>query len=178
MIHKQAGWAMTLSWGFWFIYGLVSNNIRRHYFFRKKDFCGIPGQAKYYLFSIFKGEENPFRATPEGKFNPLQKLAYTTLMFIFAPVVIVTGVLFSNVGFLSTYVLLWGMTAIINAIHLIGMYVFVLFLFAHLYLITLGRTFFSHTKAMISGYEEELSEHQEGSNLIQDALPSGDLQKE
>ena len=80
LIHKYVGWAMVVSWVFWVIYSLASGNLRRHYFFRKRDFGGIFKQTKFYLFSIFKGEENPFRPTPEEKFNPLQKLAYGAIM--------------------------------------------------------------------------------------------------
>jgi thiosulfate reductase cytochrome b subunit len=178
VLHKFAGWAMTGAWLFWLIYGLFSGNIKQHYFFRKKDFGGIFKQAKYYLISIFKGEESPFQPAPEEKFNPLQKVAYNALMFILCPVIIVTGVLFSNIDFLRSYVLLWDVAGPINAIHLIGLYVFLLFLVAHLYLVTLGRTFFSHTKAMIVGYEEELDAHQDCANPIQDDLACSDLQKE
>jgi len=80
LIHKYVGWAMAVSWCFWLVYSLASGNLRRHYVPRKKDFRGIFKQAGFYLISIFKGEENPFRATPEEKFNPLQKLAYGTVM--------------------------------------------------------------------------------------------------
>jgi thiosulfate reductase cytochrome b subunit len=47
---------------------------------------------------------------------------------------------------------------LLNAIHVIGAYVFVLYLFVHIYMATLGRTAASHIKAMIVGYEEESDE--------------------
>ena len=80
LVHKYAGWAMAVFWFFWLVYSLAGGNLRKHYLFRRRDFGGIFKQARFYLFSIFKGEENPFRATPEEKFNPLQKLAYGTVM--------------------------------------------------------------------------------------------------
>jgi thiosulfate reductase cytochrome b subunit len=80
LIHKYAGWAMVVSWVFWALYSLASGNLKRHYLFRKKDLGGVFKQARFYLFSIFKGEGNPFRPTPEEKFNPLQKLAYGAVM--------------------------------------------------------------------------------------------------
>ena len=80
LVHKYVGWAMAVFWFFWFVYNLASGNLRKHYLFRKRDFGGILKQAGFYLFSIFKGEENPFRPTPEEKFNPLQKLAYGAVM--------------------------------------------------------------------------------------------------
>ena len=130
-------------------------HLRRHYRFRKGDFAGAFGQARFYLISIFRGEENPFRPTAEAKFNPLQKLAYGTIMGIFTPLLMVTGILFSDVPFLRTYVLSWNLAGIINALHVIGAYVFVLYLMVHLYMATLGPTFLAHTTAMITGFEEE-----------------------
>ncbi len=46
----------------------------------------------------------------------------------------------------------------LDAIHVIGAYVFALYLVVHVYMATLGRTAFSHIKAMIVGYEEEPDE--------------------
>ena len=86
-MHRYAGWAMVASWVFWLLYSLTTNNLSRHYAIRRRDFGGIFRQAKFYLISIFKGEENPFRPSPDAKFNPLQKLAYGSIMGIFAPVI-------------------------------------------------------------------------------------------
>ena len=76
-------------------------------------------------------------------------------MGIFAPLLVVTGILFSDIPFLRKYVLLWNIAGVVNALHVIGAYVFVLYLVVHLYMATLGKTTFSHIKAMIVGYEEE-----------------------
>lgn len=155
LVHKYVGWAMAASWVFWLVYSLVSDNLSRHYVFRRRDLKGTFRQAKFYLISIFRGEENPFRPSPDERFNPLQKLAYGSIMGIFTPVLVVTGLLFSDILFFRKYILLWNVVGVINAIHVIGAYVFVLYLVFHLYMATLGRTAFSHIKAMILGYEEE-----------------------
>jgi thiosulfate reductase cytochrome b subunit len=157
-IHKYAGWAMVASCIFWLGYSLASRNLSRQYAFRARDFKGMFAQAKFYLISIFKGEENPFRPSPEEKFNPLQKLAYGSIMCIFAPILMVTGLLCSDIQFLRKYILLWDVAGVVNAVHVLGAYVFALYLVVHLYMATLGRTTFAHIKAMIVGYEEELDE--------------------
>ena len=157
-IHKYAGWAMVASCIFWLVYSLASRNLSRQYAFRARDFKGMLAQAKFYLISIFKGEENPFRPSPEEKFNPLQKLAYGSIMCIFAPILMVTGLLCSDIQFLRRYILLWDAAGLVNAIHVLSAYVFVLYLVVHLYMATLGRTMFAHIKAMIVGYEEEPDE--------------------
>ena len=157
-LHRYAGWAMVASCVFWLVYSLASRNLSRQYAFRARDFKGMFAQAKFYLISIFKGEENPFRPSPEEKFNPLQKLAYGSIMFFFAPILAITGLLCSDIQFLRKYILLWDIVGVVNALHVLAAYVFVLYLVVHLYMATLGRTTFAHIKAMIVGYEEEFEE--------------------
>lgn len=156
LVHKYVGWVMTASCLFWLVYSLASGHLNRHYLIGRGDLPGILGQAKFYLISIFRGEENPFRATPDNKFNPLQKFAYGAIMGIFTPILVVTGLLFSDLPFFRKYILIWDVAGILNAIHVVGAYVFALYLVVHLYMATLGRTAFSHLRAMIVGYEEEL----------------------
>jgi thiosulfate reductase cytochrome b subunit len=155
VIHKYAGWVMVVCYILWFVYSLASRNLSKNYSIGGQDLKGIFSQTRFYLFSIFRGEENPFRPSPDNKFNPLQKIAYGSTMFIFAPIVIVTGLLYTDIDILRKYMLLWNITGIVNAIHIIVAYLFTLFLIIHVYMATLGPTPLSHIRAMISGYEEE-----------------------
>ncbi len=155
LVHRYVGWAMVVSCVFWLVYSLVSDNLSRHYMIRRRDLKGIFRQAKFYLISIFRGEENPFRPSPDEKFNPLQKLAYGVIMCVFAPVLVITGLSFSDILFFRKYILLWNLVGVLNAIHVIGAYVFALYLIIHVYMATLGPTTFSHIMAMIAGYEED-----------------------
>jgi thiosulfate reductase cytochrome b subunit len=154
-LHKWAGIAMAALWIFWLIYGLASGILRRHYAIRRRDLGGIARQMKFYSVSIFRGEKNPFQPTPEEKFNPLQKLAYISMMGIISPVMILTGLMFVNVFSIRDYLLSVNAIMIIDAIHVAGLYVFALFLVTHIYMASLGATAFTHIKAMIVGYEEE-----------------------
>ena len=154
-VHRYAGWMMIASCLFWLIYTLMSDDLRHHYVIRRRDLKGTFRQARFYLFSIFRGEENPFRRSPDEKFNPLQKIAYGAIMCIFAPLLMVTGILLSDILFFRKYILLLNIVRILDAIHVIGAYVFALYLIVHVYMATLGRTPFSHIKEMIVGYEEE-----------------------
>ncbi len=158
VLHKYIGWGMTASFIFWLAYILASRTLRRNYSMGVRDIPGIFRQVKYYLITIFKGEGNPFRPSAEGKFNPLQKLAYGCIMGIFAPLLVITGLLFSDILLFRKYVLLWDLAGLLNAVHVAGAYVFVLYLIVHLYMATLGRSAFSHVRAMIAGYEEEPDE--------------------
>jgi thiosulfate reductase cytochrome b subunit len=158
MIHKYAGWTMVGFYVLWFIYSIVSKNLRNNYAFGKNDLKGTLSQAKFYLISIFRGEQNPFRPSPDNKFNPLQKIAYGSTMFILAPVIIITGLLYTDIGTLRQFLLDSKITGLVNAIHIMAAYMFALFLVIHVYMATLGPTPLSHIKAMITGYEEEHDE--------------------
>ena len=158
LVHRYAGWAMAVSFVFWLGYSLFSRHLSRQYGIRGLDFKGVVRQANFYLVSIFKGEENPFRPTPEEKFNPLQKFAYGAIMCVFAPVLVITGVLLNDKIFLREYILRWEVVGFLDALHVMGAYVFALYLIVHIYMATLGRTATSHIRAMIVGYEEEPEE--------------------
>jgi thiosulfate reductase cytochrome b subunit len=136
----------------------MSGNLSRHYVIRREDLKGTFRQVKFYLFSIFRGEENPFRASPDERFNPLQKLAYGAIMWVFTPIIVVTGLFFSDIFFFRKYLLLLNGMKVLDAIHVIVAYMFALYLIVHIYMATLGRKASSHIKAMIVGYEEEIDE--------------------
>jgi thiosulfate reductase cytochrome b subunit len=91
-------------------------------------------------------------------------------MSIFAPVLVVTGLLFSDILFLRKYILLWDVVGVVNAIHVMAAYVVFLYLVFHVYMATLGPTAFSHTKAMILGYEEEPDDPEAVGTLPQGAV--------
>jgi thiosulfate reductase cytochrome b subunit len=72
---------------------------------------------------------------------------------------IVTGVLLWDVERFHSIIAALGGVRVIDAFHIILAYIFAAFLVVHVYLSTLGHTFFSHTKAMIVGYEDTESKH-------------------
>jgi thiosulfate reductase cytochrome b subunit len=158
LVHRYTGWSMMISCLFWFVYSLMSGNLSRHYVIRRGDLNGTFKQVKFYLFSIFRGEENPFRASHDERFNPLQRLAYGAMMWVFTPIIVVTGLFFSDILFFRKYLLLLNAMKVLDAIHVIIAYMFALYLIVHIYMATLGRKASSHIKAMIVGYEEEPDE--------------------
>jgi thiosulfate reductase cytochrome b subunit len=48
-----------------------------------------------------------------------------------------------------------GGLRILDAIHVVVGYIFVLYLLVHVYMSTMGHTPLTHVKAMFTGYEEE-----------------------
>jgi thiosulfate reductase cytochrome b subunit len=155
VVHKATGFVMVLSFLFWFVYTLASRSARKQYLFRLKDLTGLLRQGEYYAFGVFMGWKNPFPVTPDAKFNPLQKISYISVQFVFTPIIIVTGIFFGDIIFFGGVINSIGGLRILDAIHVVVAYIFVLYLLVHIYMSTMGHTPFTHVKAMFTGYEEE-----------------------
>jgi len=154
LLHKGMGLAMIITTLFWFIYNISSGNLRRHYGIRSGDLQGMAAQVGFYLSSIFKGGANPFQTSADNKYNPLQKIAYDALMFAFLPVQAITGLMFMDIDPLRNYLLSTNLSGFSGAVHVLFAYLIIIYLIFHIYMATLGETVLSHTKAMITGYEE------------------------
>jgi len=154
LIHKYIGYAMALSFLFWLVYILVSGSFRTHYLLRPSDLPTLGKQALYYLVGVFQGSENPFTPTEKGKFNPLQKIAYGSVMLVITPLIVVTGILFSDIFFFRGVIDWLGGVRLLDALHVLASYLFLLNLIVHLYMCTMGHHIFDHVKAMIVGFEE------------------------
>ena len=154
LIHKYIGYAMALSFLFWLIYIMASGSFRTHYLPRPADIPILGKQARYYIFGLFQGSENPFIPTAEGKFNPLQKIAYGSVMLVITPFIVITGILFSDIFLFRGVIDRMGGIRLLDALHVLASYLFLLNLIVHLYMCTMGHHIFDHIKAMILGYEE------------------------
>jgi len=112
-------------------------------------------QARYYGYGIFIGEPNPHHASPDHKFNPMQQMAYFSIMFFMMPLQALTGLLLWDLDRFASAIDLSGGIKMVSGVHLLLTMFFTAFLFVHVYLTTLGRTPLEHIKAMFTGYEEE-----------------------
>jgi len=155
-IHNIAGFSLIGLFLVWAAYYIASGrmkvylpdlNIRR---FIESSWK----QARYYGYGIFRGEPNPFHASPDHKFNPMQQLAYFGIMFFLLPLLIVTGILLWDLDRFAAFIDRIGGIKAVSAAHLLVAIFFLAFLFVHIYLTTLGRTPLEHIKAMFTGYEE------------------------
>jgi thiosulfate reductase cytochrome b subunit len=140
--------------------GLVARNMRKIYVPTRDDLQhGLLRQAKFYLLTYFLGRPNPHHATPEDKFNPMQKSAYMAIMFVLVPIVALTGILLTNVSPLRELVILIGGLKLLVAVHFLMACSLIAFLFTHVYLATLGKTPMAYIKPMWTGWEEEAPGH-------------------
>lgn len=162
LLHNTAGLVVAVSFSLWFFYYVfVARNVGKLYIPTKDDLQhGILRQAKFYLLTYFLGWKNPHHATPQDKFNPMQKSAYLAIMFVLVPLVSLTGIMLTNVAFLRDFVVMVGGLKILMNIHFLLACSLCAFLFTHVYLATLGHTFFAYFKPMWTGWEEEEEDHQ------------------
>ncbi len=121
-------------------------------------FKGIIPQIKYYLIGIFKGEEHPSPKTPVDKFNDLQRLIYFAIIFIFLPLMVISGLLYMNFSTLHAEGISYNLKYVAY-FHTFMAFFFVFFVIAHVYLTTTGYKPLSAIKAMLTGWEE-MSDHE------------------
>lgn len=155
-IHEWAGVAVIalfFHWGFY--YGLVSRTLWRLYVPTVDEIWpGLLRQAWFYLWGYFRGAPHPYHASPDNKFNPMQKLFYAILMFVALPLLCLTGVLLLNLTPLREWLTQVGGIKLTLGLHvLLGAFV-AMFLSIHLYLCTLGRTFWSGFRSMLTGIND------------------------
>ena len=161
-VHNVAGVTVALSFSAWFFYyKMVKNTLDKLYIPNEEDIKhGILRQLLFYCFWYFLGKPSPFHATPNEKFNPMQKSAYLAVMFVLVPLVGLTGILLMNVTPLRVLILASGGIKIIVAVHFMLACSLIAFLCTHVYLATLGATPLAYFKPMIFGWEE-VPEHEE-----------------
>ena len=159
-IHNILGFIVLFDYLLWFGFYAVTGGLVKQYVPIPKDFTiGIPQQLMYYLVRVFFGDPTPFDPSPEAKFNALQKATYFGIMFVLVPIQIITGVLLWDLERFHAIIEALGGVRVIDAFHIILAYIVTAFLILHVYLATLGHTFFSHFKGMIVGYEDSEAKH-------------------
>ncbi len=142
--------AVMVLWVFAVFWHLTTGTWR-HYLPTRK---GLWQVARYYAYGIFKGERHPYRKAYWRKHNPLQALSYLLLKVALFPAIWATGLAY--LFFNAWSHLPHARTALewIAQGHIIAAFALIVFIIAHVYLLTTGHSFTSHVKPMIDGYDE------------------------
>jgi len=153
-MHNISGIILTVSYLMFFI-GNWSTSNGKHYKIRIRGLIhSLIRQARYYAFGIFKGENPPYPVSKEMKFNPLQKFTYALTMYVFVPLVFITGWALLFPGMIITNFLGFGGILLTSLLHVTSGFLISLFLIIHLYFCTFGHSPSSNFKSMIDGYHE------------------------
>lgn len=161
-LHNTAGVVVSISYALWLVYYmLVAGTLAKLYIPTLDDLkSGVFRQAFFYFFQYFFGKPNPHHASPESKFNPMQKSAYLVIMLVLLPLVIISGYALMYVAPMREFILVIGGIKTLVSAHFLIACCFFAFLFVHIYLATLGATPLAYFKPMWDGWEEV--EHHEG----------------
>lgn len=156
-IHNVAGVAFVAFWILFFIYEATSFDYKQFLVDDWELKEGIFKQALFYIIGIFKQEEHPYHMQFGARLNPLQKVAYFSVMFFLVPLVGFTGMVLLVPDVMSFFVNFIGLENMkyVFIFHLGGAFAMVAYLIGHLYLGTTGDKISQHYKVIVTGYHDE-----------------------
>jgi thiosulfate reductase cytochrome b subunit len=153
-IHNICGMLLTANYLFFFIGNLVTSNGKYYKTSLKGILNRILIQFKFYTSGIFKGGKAPFPINKERKFNPLQQFTYIIAMYIFIPVIFITGWALLYPEVLFTRLLGASGLRVNDFLHIVTSFLASIFMVIHIYFCTIGTTFISSFRSMINGYHD------------------------
>ena len=155
--HSGSALALLLLWVFAIFWHLTTGTWR-HYV---PTTNGLWKVARFYAFGIFKGEQHPYRKAYLRKHNPLQALSYLGLKLFLFPAIWISGIAYLLYAW-------WGTAASadwlgwVALLHTAVAFAILVFVIAHIYLLTTGHSFREHVMPMINGFDEvDLSPEEE-----------------
>ncbi len=153
-LHNIAGIMVTVNYLVFFFGNMLTSNKKFYRLKLKGLIKRLTLQVMYYTSGLFKNEKAPFPLSEKRKFNPMQKVSYLVVMYLFVPGLIITGLallfpetIIENVYSISGIFL----TAILHAS--LGFFVSI-FLIVHLYVASIGKHPLNNFKSIINGYHD------------------------
>ena len=156
-VHSIAGMVFTLNTALFLVILLVTGEIRQYLPTMQGWAKRLATQTGYYLGGIFKGTPNPFPATRQARFNPLQQVTY---LLVLAGLLLMTLSGLALLGYMPAGSLT---KACLASVHFAMASAFALFLVLHVYLSTTGQSPFSLIRGMFTGYHEHADSKKENS---------------
>jgi thiosulfate reductase cytochrome b subunit len=149
-VHTAVALALLLLWIFAFFW-LFTTGQWRHYIPTTKNLLQV---SRYYAYGIFKGEHHPYRKTYLRKHNPLQAMTYLLVKVVIFPAIWISGIAYLLVSIGQGDFLGPVDMEFIALFHSIAAIAVIVFIIAHIYLLTTGHTFIEHVKPMITGNDD------------------------
>jgi len=153
--HFFFAWLFVLNGILYFIYNFLNGHMRK-FLFTPRDAAKVPAMILYYL--------RVRRESPqEGEYNPLQKLAYTSVFVILTPLVFLSGLAMSpqlDVAFNWLPAIFGGRQAA-RSVHFILAFGFLTFTFGHVFMV-LTTGVLNNMRSMVTGWYKEKVSPKEG----------------
>jgi PAS domain S-box-containing protein len=156
VIHRNLAWTFIILIVFTQFWNFTSGEWKQYIPSTKM----IKAQIEYYITGIFRHAPHPTRKTVYNKFNPLQRLTYLGLRLLIIPVVVFSGLLYMYYVYFVNEGVVGDLGPIAN-FHILGAFLLLGFVIAHVYLTTTGHKPLSAIKAMLTGWEEMSDEDAE-----------------
>ena len=166
--HFFFAWLFALNGLLYLVYNSANGHLRK-FLFTPKDVARVPAMVLYYL-RIRK--ESP----QQEDYNPLQKLAYTSVFVVLTPLIMLSGMAMSPQLDTAFHWLpaMFGGRQSARSIHFILTFLFVGFTFGHVFMV-LATGVINNMRSMVSGwYREKVSEKPEPAvleNCTEEIIP-------
>lgn len=154
-VHSVAGLALVALYLFFVIANIITGNWWQYVPKPERFGEKVKRQIRFYAWDIFRGDPHPYPPTAHANFNALQQIIYWVVMYLFMPVLLITGLIFTWPDLAPRKV--FGMDGLIPVavLHYLTGLVFVLFMIGHMYLATTGVRPSSLIKMMFTGWHED-----------------------
>ncbi len=138
--HNLAAVILILDYVFWLSYHLGKREFKARFLVSPSDFFSdTSAMLHYYGYLIFVGERNPLKGREYSPFDPLERSFFLTMMLLFLPVQMITGILLYDVNTMMPIIRLLGGLRVVDAVHLLFAYLLICCVIIHLYFHTLKR---------------------------------------
>jgi thiosulfate reductase cytochrome b subunit len=166
--HFFFGWLFAINGLLYFVYNLLNGHMRK-FLFTPRDAAKVPPMILYYLHLR---RESP----QDGEYNPLQKMAYTSVFVVLTPLVLFSGMAMSpqlDVAF-NWLPAMFGGRQSARSVHFILAFGFASFTFGHIFMV-LTTGVLNNMRSMVTGwYREKVPSYKEPSH----AAPPSKLKPE
>ena len=153
-LHNIAGILISINYLLFFFGNMFTSNNKYYRLKLRGLIRRLTLQIGYYTSGLFNHQPPPFPLSEKRKFNPMQKVSYLLVMYLFVPGLIVTGLalLFPETIIENVYSVSGiFMTAVLHAS--LGFFVSI-FLIVHLYVASIGKHPLNNFKSIITGYHD------------------------
>jgi len=153
-LHNIAGILISINYLLFFFGNMLTSN-KKYYRIKLRGLIRrLTLQVGYYTSGLFNHQPPPFPLSEKRKFNPMQKVSYLLVMYLFVPGLIFTGLalLFPETIIENVYSVSGiFMTAVLHAS--LGFLVSI-FLVVHLYVASIGKHPLNNFKSILNGYHD------------------------
>jgi len=153
-IHNLSGIILIINYVFFFIGNFITSNGRYYQFSSSGLFYRLKKQVIYYTHGVLNKETPPFPINKDKKFNPLQQFTYVIVMYIFVPIILISGLALLYPETIPVSIMYVSGLHFIDFLHILSGFIVSMFMFIHIYFCTIGKSPLSNFKSIINGYHE------------------------